>query len=72
MKAQSNVYIQLQNIYKGKARLDSSEVLATAQGLAGDMPIDAAEVDQFCKNARFIKLINSSQSLPKMDDVVGK
>lgn len=71
MKAQSSVYIQLQNIYKSKARQDASEVLTIAQGLASDVTIDPLEVDQFCKNARFIKLINSAQSTPKLEDTVG-
>ena len=71
MKAQSSVYIQLQNIYKSKARQDASEVLTIAQGLASDVTIDPLKVDQFCKNARFIKLINSAQSTPKMEDTVG-
>lgn len=71
MKAESNVYIRLQNIYKTKARQDAAEVLDTAKSLAGDVPIDAAEVEQFCKNARFLKLINSAQESPKMDDIIG-
>lgn len=71
MKAQSSVYIQLQNIYKSKARQDANEVLSNAQGLARDVVIDPSEVEQFCKNARFIKLINSAQSAPRMDEVVG-
>lgn len=71
MKAQSDVYIQLQNIYKAKARQDASDVLRTAQSLAGGVPINTADVEQFCKNARFIKLINSSQDSPKIQDVVG-
>ncbi|OAQ96545.1 hypothetical protein LLEC1_02347 [Akanthomyces lecanii] len=70
MKAQSSVYIQLQNIYKSKARQDANEVLKIAQGLASDVAIDPSEVEQFCKNARFIKLINSAQSAPKMEDIV--
>lgn len=71
MKAQSSVYIQLQNIYKSKARQDASEVLTIAQGLASDVAIDASEVEQFCKNARFIKLINSVQDAPKIEEIVG-
>ncbi|EGX95784.1 ubiquitin-like activating enzyme (UlaA) [Cordyceps militaris CM01] len=70
MKAQSSVYIQLQSIYKSKARQDASEVLSIAQSLASDCVIDPAEVEQFCKNARFIKLINTAQSAPNMGDIV--
>ena len=60
MKAQSKVYIQLQNIYKAKARQDAAEVLRMAQETAPDQEIDAAEVDLFCKNAAFVKLINAT------------
>lgn len=59
MKAQSKVYLQLQNIYKTKARKDAAEVLQTAQAIAGaGREVDPAEVDLFCKNAAFVKLIN--------------
>ncbi|KND91390.1 NEDD8-activating enzyme E1 regulatory subunit [Tolypocladium ophioglossoides CBS 100239] len=59
MKAQSNIYIQLQNIYKDKARRDAQEVLATARAMAGGDQVDPAEVELFCTNARFIKLVNA-------------
>ncbi|VUC20172.1 unnamed protein product [Clonostachys rosea] len=58
MKAQSEVYIKLQNLYKDKARQDAQEVLATVRGIAGGEDIDTAEVELFCTNARFIKLVN--------------
>lgn len=60
MKAQSSVYIQLQNIYKAKARRDATEVLELVRRAPGGENIDATEVDLFCKNAAFIKLISSS------------
>lgn len=60
MKAQSNVYIKLQNMYKDKARRDGGEVLSTVRSTAGAEDIDPTEVEMFCTNARFIKLINSS------------
>lgn len=60
MKAQSAVYIQLQTIYKNKARKDAAEVLATVRELPGGKDIDPAEVELFCKNAAFIKLINAT------------
>ncbi|KAK3944836.1 putative NEDD8-activating enzyme E1 regulatory subunit [Diplogelasinospora grovesii] len=60
MKAQSKVYVQLQNIYKTKARQDATEVLRTAQAMAPDRHIDPAEVELFCKNAAFVKLINAT------------
>lgn len=73
MKAQSKVYIQLQNIYKEKARRDANEVLATARKTPGGEDIDSSEVELFCKNARFIKLINAGQDeATKMEQVVGK
>ena len=62
MKAQSDVYIQLQNIYKAKARRDVDEVLGLAQAAAagGRADVDPAAVELFCKNAAFVKLINAS------------
>lgn len=61
MKAQSKVYVQLQNIYKAKARQDAAEVLEAAQAIAPGRHIDAAEVELFCKNAPFVKLINATE-----------
>lgn len=60
MKAQSNVYIKLQNIYKTKARQDLDEVLKIARATAGARDVDPAEVELFCKNAAFVKLINAT------------
>lgn len=62
MKAQSTVYIKLQNIYKDKARRDASEVLGTVRNTPGGEDIDPTEVEMFCTNARFIKLINSPEA----------
>ncbi|EKD21694.1 ThiF family protein [Drepanopeziza brunnea f. sp. 'multigermtubi' MB_m1] len=61
MKAQSTVYVKLQNIYKAKARQDVAEVLAIVRGLPGGEEVDAAEVESFCKNAAFIKLIYGTE-----------
>ncbi|KAK7221994.1 hypothetical protein V2G26_009997 [Clonostachys chloroleuca] len=61
MKAQSEVYIKLQNLYKDKARQDAQEVLAIVRGIAGGKDIDTAEVELFCTNARFIKLVNPAE-----------
>lgn len=62
MKAQSSDYIQLQNIYKTKARHDLAEVLQTVRALEKSVsrtsPIDEKEVEAFCKGAAFIKLIH--------------
>ncbi|KAK4193823.1 hypothetical protein QBC35DRAFT_7253 [Podospora australis] len=61
MKAQSKVYIQLQNIYKAKARQDGAEIVQTVKAAAGDdHQVDPAEVELFCKNAAFVKLINAT------------
>lgn len=62
MKAQSKVYIQLQGIYKAKARQDIAEVLETVRHTPGGEDIDAEEVELFCKNAAFVKLINAAKT----------
>ncbi|KAI1487728.1 hypothetical protein F5X96DRAFT_648584 [Biscogniauxia mediterranea] len=59
MKAVSSVYVKLQNIYKAKARKDAQEVLEIARANTGGKDVDPAEVELFCKNARFVKLINA-------------
>lgn len=64
MKAQSEVYVRLQNIYKKKARQDVAEVLATVRAHPGGKEIDESEVESFCKNAAFIKLIHGSPVNP--------
>ncbi|CAK4030406.1 NEDD8-activating enzyme E1 regulatory subunit [Lecanosticta acicola] len=61
MKAQSETYIQLQNIYKAKARQDCSEVVAAVHELEKSISypssIDEKEVENFCKGAAHIHLI---------------
>ncbi len=57
MKAQSTVYVQLQSIYKAKARSDAAEVLETVRANPNGKNIDSAEIENFCKNAAFVKLI---------------
>ncbi|CAN8102803.1 unnamed protein product [Discula destructiva] len=59
MKAQSKIYIQLQNLYKYKAREDVEEVLQTVEQSPGGKYVDPEEVKLFCKNAAFVKLINA-------------
>ncbi|PNY24911.1 NEDD8-activating enzyme E1 regulatory subunit [Tolypocladium capitatum] len=61
MKAQSSIYIQLQNIYKDKARRDAQEVLDTVRAMSGGDQVDPAEVELFCTNVRFIKLVNADE-----------
>ncbi|KAK8051386.1 ThiF family protein [Apiospora rasikravindrae] len=60
MKAQSSVYVKLQGLYKAKARKDSQEVLEIAKSLSDGRDVDSAEVDLFCKNASFVKLVNAT------------
>ncbi|KIN00290.1 hypothetical protein OIDMADRAFT_199632 [Oidiodendron maius Zn] len=62
MKAQSSVYVELQNIYKVKARQDVAEVLETVRQHPRGKEIDVNEVETFCKNAAFVKLIHSPDS----------
>ncbi|KAI0854181.1 hypothetical protein F5Y00DRAFT_222469 [Daldinia vernicosa] len=69
MKAQSTVYVKLQSIYKAKARRDAQEVLETARALPGGKDVDPAEVDLFCKNARFVKLINATPTSEDLDAI---
>ncbi|TVY38076.1 NEDD8-activating enzyme E1 regulatory subunit [Lachnellula occidentalis] len=64
MKAQSTIYVQLQNIYKAKARQDVSEVLEIVRAHPSGKDVDVAEVETFCKNAAFIKLIRGMDSTP--------
>jgi amyloid beta precursor protein binding protein 1 len=64
MKAQSTVYVQLQNIYKAKGRQDIAEVLEIVRAHPRGKEIDVMEVETFCKNAAFVKLIHGSASTP--------
>jgi amyloid beta precursor protein binding protein 1 len=64
MKAQSTVYIQLPNLYKAKARQDVAEVLEIVRAHPRGKQIDVAEVEMFCKNSAFIKLIRGEDSTP--------
>ncbi|KAL8757537.1 MAG: hypothetical protein Q9199_002143 [Rusavskia elegans] len=61
MKAQSQDYIQLQNIYKAKARHDIEEVTKSVRSTEADLkrqtPVEAKEIEAFCKGAAFVKLI---------------
>ena len=61
MKARSKDYIQLQNVYKSKARKDLAEVLESVRFLERNanrsIPIEEKDVEAFCKNAAHIKLV---------------
>lgn len=61
MKAKSADYIQLQTVYKEKARNDVAAVLELVRQLEKSLnrstSIDEKEVEAFCKNAAHIKLV---------------
>jgi amyloid beta precursor protein binding protein 1 len=61
MKARSADYIQLQNVYKSKARKDVTEVLESVRFLEKTTdratPIEERHIEAFCKNAAHIKLV---------------
>ncbi|EQK99259.1 hypothetical protein G6O67_005723 [Ophiocordyceps sinensis] len=59
MKAKSDVYVKLQSLYKEKAHRDALEVFAAVRAMTGGDQVELAEVELFCKNARFIKLLNA-------------
>ena len=81
MKSQSKTYVQLQSIYKKKARQDVAEVLEMVKASSGDRQIDTEEVELFCKNAAFVKLINATRgeggntkidNVDRLKEVVGR
>jgi amyloid beta precursor protein binding protein 1 len=73
MKAQSGVYVQLQNLYKAKARADVAEVLKTVRDHPFGKDIDVVEVETYCKNAAFIKLIHGADSsLPGLQSIYSR
>jgi amyloid beta precursor protein binding protein 1 len=61
MKAQSADYMELQTVYKSKARQDAATVLQIVRKLEADLgrtkAADEKEVEAFCKGAGHIKLI---------------
>lgn len=71
MKAESDVYIKLQNIYKAKARKDAAEVMEYVRSQPHGNVVDTAEVDAFCKNAAFVKLIRASDPDSKSEKLIG-
>jgi len=73
MKAESKIYIKLQNLYKDKARRDAAEVLDIARSVGGGLEVDCAEAELFCANAKFIKLVNARKGDGlTMSQIVGK
>lgn len=71
MKATSSGYIQLQTIYKNKARADVSEVTETVRILETSLhkqsQIPAAEIEQFCKNASFVRVLTNPEKQPLLE-----
>ncbi|KAG5985108.1 hypothetical protein E4U55_001357 [Claviceps digitariae] len=72
MKALSNVYIELQSIYKSKSRRDVDEVMNFIRTAPGGSRITRDEVELFCKNARFIKLLQGPHNEPSTRDIIQK
>lgn len=70
MKATSAGYIKLQTIYKNKARSDIAEVIDNVRKLEASLhrstssPIANSEVEQFCKNASFVRVLTNASNLP--------
>lgn len=64
MKTQSVDYIQLQNIYKAKARKDLADVTQRVRELEKQLnktsAVDEKEIEAFCKGAAHVKLIKGS------------
>jgi amyloid beta precursor protein binding protein 1 len=73
MKAQSADYIALQNVYRSKSQKDIAAVLSTVREvekkLQRSKPIDAKEIEAFCKGAAWVKLIRGRAL--KIPDRVG-
>lgn len=73
MKAKSDVYIRLQNIYKAKARADAAEVLALTRSQDAGSSVTPDEVELFCKNAAFVKLVGKrSGDVVQLQKLAGK
>ncbi|KAL8732519.1 MAG: hypothetical protein Q9166_002733 [cf. Caloplaca sp. 2 TL-2023] len=69
MKAQSKDYIQLQTIYRTKARQDvdgvTKHVRTIEEALGRQAPVDSKEIEAFCKGASFVKLIKGQVLVTK-------
>ncbi|KIV93788.1 hypothetical protein PV10_04976 [Exophiala mesophila] len=63
MKATSEQYIKLQNIYKSKARHDVAEVKqyvsVSIQSLGRATPVPDAEIESFCKSASHVRVLTN-------------
>ncbi|TGZ84017.1 hypothetical protein EX30DRAFT_369323 [Ascodesmis nigricans] len=63
MKAESSVYVELQNLYRARAQRDASLVFANVQATLDrlSLPTDSITLDDvtnFCKHANFLKHID--------------
>ncbi|KAH7035676.1 ThiF family protein [Microdochium trichocladiopsis] len=72
MKAESDVYVKLQRIYKNKAQKDAREVFEAVKSMPGGERAEFADVELFCKNARFVRLINATANNKGLDSLIGK
>lgn len=72
MKSTSAGYIKLQMLYKTKARADVAEVMDTVRDIETSLQrsdqVPRGEVEQFCKNASFVRVLTNSakQLLPEI------
>ena len=68
MKATSEGYIKLQNIYKAKARKDVAEVTASVRELeksfSRDNAVEKSEIEAFCKNASHVRVLTNPENKP--------
>jgi amyloid beta precursor protein binding protein 1 len=72
MKAQSSTYIKLQSLYRTKARQDVEEIMSVVRSIEGSEHVAQADVELFCKNAKFIKLVCSSEDAPSISTIAGR
>lgn len=68
MKAESEVYVQLQNLYKALARKDIEEVKSFINPAILAKPGTEDEISTFCKNAETLHLIRHSH-IPRDSDL---
>ncbi|KXJ95214.1 ThiF family protein [Microdochium bolleyi] len=70
MKAESDVYVKLQRVYKNKAQKDAREIFDTVKSMPGGGRAEYADIELFCKNARFVRLINAAQEAKGLDAIL--
>lgn len=72
MKALSNVYVELQAIYRSKSKQDVDEVMDFIRAIPGGSQVARDEVELFCKNARFVKLLQGPHNEPSTRQIIRK